>query len=55
MLKTGLNRPLMREFLDKLDKCNGRMSNFLINLTTDENEPNSPIKMTHQESNEGVM
>ena len=55
MLKTGVNRPLMREILDKLDECNGRMSKFLINLATDENEPNSPIKMTHQESNEGVM
>ena len=55
MLKTGLNRPLMWEILDKLDECNGRMSKTPINLATDENEPNSPIKMTHQKSNEGVM
>ena len=46
MLKTGLNRPLMREILDKLDGCEGRLSKFLIDLATDEQEVNSPIKAT---------
>ena len=46
MLKTGLNRPLMREILDKLDWCEGRLSKLLIDLATDEREVNSPIKAT---------
>ena len=55
MLKTGLNRPLMREILDKLDGCEGRLSKLLIDLATDESEVNSPIKATQQEgSNESV-
>ena len=54
-LKTGLNRPLMRETLGNLDKCEGRMSELLIDSATGESETNSPIKMTHQESNEEVM
>ena len=53
MLKTGLNRPLMREILDKLDECEGRLSELLIDLATDESEINSRIKTTQQEgSNE---
>ena len=55
LLKTGLNRPLMREILDKLDECEGRMSELLIDLATDESEVNSRIKATHQESSEGVV
>ena len=35
MLKTGLNRPLMREILDKLDEFEGRLSEFLIDSATD--------------------
>ena len=31
ILKTGLNRPLMREVLDKLDECEGRLGEILIN------------------------
>ena len=47
ILKVGLNRPLMREVLDKRDECEGRLSELLI--ATDESEANSPIKMTPQE------
>ena len=55
MLKTGLNRPLMREFLEKLDDSNGRMSELVIDSALDESETNSPINVTHQESNEEVV
>ena len=55
MLKTGLNRPLMREILDKLDKGEGRLSELLIDSATDEKEVNSPIKATQQESSEEVV
>ena len=48
ILKTGLNQPLMREVLDKLDECEGRLSELLIDSATDESEANSPIKMTPQ-------
>ena len=46
ILKVGLKRPLMREVLDKLDKCEVRLSELLIDSATDESETNSPIKMT---------
>ena len=49
ILKTGFNRPLMQEVLDKLDECEGRLSELLIESATDECEANSPIKMTPQE------
>ena len=49
ILKLGLNRPLMREVLDKLDECEGRLSELLLDSATDESEANSPIKMTPQE------
>ena len=49
ILKLGLNRPLMREVVDKLDECEGRLSELLIDSATDESEANSPIKMTPQE------
>ena len=55
MLKTGLNRPLMREILDKLDECEGRLSELLIDSATDESEANSPIKATPQEDNDEVV
>ena len=55
MLKTGLNRPVMREILDKLDECERRMSELLIYSATDESEANSSIKISHQESNEEVV
>ena len=48
ILKTGLNRPLMQEVLDKLDECEGRLSELLIDSATDESEANSPIKMRPQ-------
>ena len=33
----------MREVLDKLDGCEGRLSELLIDSATDESEANSPI------------
>ena len=54
ILKTGLNQPLMREVLDKLDECEGRPSELLIDSATDESEANSPIKMTPQDDGEVV-
>ena len=55
ILKVGLNRPLMREVLDKLDECEGRLSKLLIGSATDESEANSPIKMTPQEDKGKVV
>ena len=55
ILKTGLNRPLMREVLDKLDECEGRLSELLIDSATDESEANSPIKMTPQDDKVEVV
>ena len=55
ILKTGLNRPLMREVLDKLDECEGRLSELLIDSATDESEANSPIKMTPQDNKGEVV
>ena len=55
ILKLGLNRPIMREVLDKLDECEGRLSKLLIDSATDENEANSPIKMTPQEDKGEVV
>ena len=52
-LKLGLSRPLMQEVLDKLDECEGGLSELLINSATDESEANSPIKMTLQEQRIG--
>ena len=54
-LKLGLNRPLMREVLDKLDECEGRLSELLLDSATDESEANSPIKMTPQEDKGEVV
>ena len=55
ILKTGLNRPLMREVLDKLDECEGRLSELLIDSATDESEASSPIKMTPQDDKGEVV
>ena len=55
ILKVGLNRPLMREVLDKLDECEGRLSELLIDSATLESEVNSPIKMTPQEDKGEVV
>ena len=55
LFKIGLNRPLMREVLDKLDECEGRLSELLIDSATDESEANSPIKMTLQEDKGEVV
>ena len=55
ILKTGLNQPLMREVLDKLDECEGRLSELLIDSATDESEANSPIKMTPQDNKGEVV
>ena len=54
-LKTGLNRPLMREVLDKLDECEWGLSELLIDSATDEREANSPIKMTPQDDKGEVL
>ena len=45
----------MREVLEKLDKCAGRLSELLIDSATDESEVNSPIKMTPQEDKGEVV
>ena len=55
ILKIGLKRPLMREVLDKLDECKGRLSELLIDSATDESEANSSIKMTPQEDKGEVV
>ena len=55
ILKTGFNRPLMREVLDKLDECEGRLSELLIGSATDESEANSPSKMTPQDGKGEVV
>ena len=55
ILKIGLNRPLMREVLDKLDECEERLNELLIDSATDESEANSPIKMTPQEDKGEVV
>ena len=55
MLKTGLNRPLMREILDNVDECERRLSELLIDLATDEKEVSSLIKATQQEGNNDVV
>ena len=55
ILKIGLNRPLMREVLDKLDKCKGKLSELLIDSAIDESEANSSIKMTPQEDKGEVV
>ena len=55
ILKIGLNRPLMQEFLDKLDECEGRLSESLIDSAPDESEANSPIKMTPLEDKGEVV
>ena len=54
-MKVGLNRPLIREVLDKLDECEGRLSELLIDSATDESEANPPIKMTPQEDKGEVV
>ena len=55
ILKIGINRPLMREVLGKLDECEGRLSKLLIDLATDESEASSPIKTTPQEGKKEVV
>ena len=55
ILKTGLSRPLMREVLDKLDECEGGLSELLIDSATDESEANSSIKMTPQDDKGEVV
>ena len=45
----------MQEVLDKLDECEGRLSELLIDSATDESEANSPIKMTPQDDKGEVV
>ena len=55
-VENRLNRQLMKEILVKLDdKCEERLSELLIDSAIDEKETNSPIKMTHKESNDEVV
>ena len=51
----GTQSILMREVLDKLDECEGRLSELLIDSATDESEVNSPIKMTPQKDKGEVV
>ena len=56
MLKTGLNRPLMRDILDKLFECEGRlMGDLLIDSATDESEDNYLIKPTHRKGSNEIV
>ena len=55
IFKIGFNRRLMQEVFDKLDECEGRLRELLIDLATDESEANSPIKMTPQEDKGEVV
>ena len=52
MLKKGLDRSLMQKIFDSLEKCEGRMSEVLIDSATDESETKSPIIMTRQGRND---
>ena len=45
----------MREVLDKLDECEGRLSELLIDSATDESEANSPMKITPQKDKGEVV
>ena len=45
----------MREILDKLDECEGRVSQLLIDSVIDENEVNPPFKATQYESSQEVV
>ena len=53
--KKGLNRPLMPKVLDKLDECEKRLSELLIDSASDESETKFPIKTTPQEGKEEVV
>ena len=55
ILKVGLNRPLLRQVLDKVDEFEGKLSELLIDSATDVSEANSPIKMTPQEDKGEVV
>ena len=45
----------MRGILEKLDECEGRLSELLIDSATDETEVNSPIKAMQQEGSNEVV
>ena len=51
----GLSFPLMRDILDKLDECEGRLNEILIDSAPDESKANSTIKATQQEDNDEVL
>ena len=55
LLKSGLNRPLMREILDKLDECEGTLSELLYDSATDEKEVNHSMKPTQQEGGNEIV
>ena len=51
----GMNRSFVHEILDKLEGCEGRFSELLVDSVTDESEANSPIKPAYQEKSDEVM
>ena len=55
MSKTGLNRSLVREILDKLDECEERLNELLNDSATDECEVNSPVKAAQQEASSELV
>ena len=55
MLKIGLKRPLMRGILDKLDDCEGRLSELILDSASDENEVISRIKAAQQEGSNEIV
>ena len=50
--KTGLN---IHEILEKLDECEGKLSELLIDSATDESETNSPIRPAYQENSYEIV
>ena len=53
--KLSLNRPLMREVLDKFDECERRLSVLLLDSATDESEANNSNKISPQEDKGEVV
>ena len=54
-IKMGLNRPLMHEILEKLDDCEGRLSELFLVSATEEKEINCPIKPAYQENSDEIV
>ena len=54
-MKTGLNRTLIPEILEKADDCEGRLSELLIDSATDESKTNYLIKPTYQQNSYEIV